>query len=161
MPPAERPVAIVPDTQRQEASAKQLPSHLGRCRSPFCCPEFTVLCRGTICIWIWFLLQRGQLHLSRQTQASAGLSTGVLPVRGTPGEVRSIHLRIQVTVHDQATSYPWMAAVERAVCQGQILIDPATAATRLRGGVPALRQHYPTAIPGRLVEQLALELVEP
>src|SRR6266849_10422437 len=35
---------------------------------------------------VWFLLHREQFHLSRTAQASAPLSTGVLTVRGTPGQ---------------------------------------------------------------------------
>jgi hypothetical protein len=48
-------------------------------------PKPTVLCRSIE--RVWFLLHRGELHLSPQTQASALLSTGVLPLRGTPGEL--------------------------------------------------------------------------
>jgi arginine exporter protein ArgO len=48
-------------------------------------PEITALCRSIE--RIWFLLQRGQVHLRHQTQASARLSTDVLPLRRTAGEL--------------------------------------------------------------------------
>jgi hypothetical protein len=48
-------------------------------------PKLTALCRSTK--RVWFLLRRGQFHLSLTTQASARLSTGVSTLRGTPGEL--------------------------------------------------------------------------
>src|SRR5260221_9096702 len=47
-------------------------------------PKLTVLCRSTT--RVWFLLHRGQFHASPTTGASAPRSTGVLTVRGTPGQ---------------------------------------------------------------------------
>jgi IS605 OrfB family transposase len=46
-------------------------------------PKRTVVCRSTTRVWV--LLHRGQLHLSLMTAASARRSTGVAPLRGTPG----------------------------------------------------------------------------
>jgi hypothetical protein len=48
-------------------------------------PEFTIFHRSSE--RIWFLLHWGWFHVSRQTHASAVLSTGVLAVRGTPGQL--------------------------------------------------------------------------
>src|SRR5258706_3607499 len=65
--------------QREEHHAKNL---VGNCVSSWQNnrpPEFTVLCRSVE--RIWFLLRRGQFHLSRSTQASAVLSTGVSTLR--------------------------------------------------------------------------------
>ncbi|GEM_PF-2219606 len=39
-----------------------------------------------------------------------------------------------------------------------VFLHPATAAARLAGWLPPICQHHPAAIPGRLVEQLPLEL---
>jgi hypothetical protein len=71
-------------SQRKEHHAKNL---VGNCVSSWQNnrpPEFTVLCRSVE--RIWFLLRRGQFHLSRSTQASAVLSTGVSTLRRTAGE---------------------------------------------------------------------------
>src|SRR5215831_12715424 len=59
-------------------------------------PEFTVCCRSSE--RIWFLLPHGPFHRSGLAQASAARSTGVWPLRGTPGERGEIDGRVQVTV---------------------------------------------------------------
>jgi CheY-like chemotaxis protein len=44
--------------------------------------------QGHTMLGVWFLLLRRQLHTRRRLRASAGNSTGVSPVRRTPGQVR-------------------------------------------------------------------------
>src|SRR5262249_35059000 len=96
-------------------------------------PEFTVLCRSGE--RIWFLLQQGQFHQGCHALASALLSTGVSPLRGTPGERRYVQRRGQIAIHDQAPR--GMLAVDRAVGEREVSTDPPTARAGLRRRRPA------------------------
>src|SRR5258708_17790164 len=95
-------------------------------------PKLTVLCRSRE--RVWFLLQRGQFHLSRSTQASAPLSTGVYPVRRTTGQLLEICRRVQIAVHDLPACR--VLTAKGAVLQRQLLVHPAAPAARLGGLLP-------------------------
>jgi len=82
--------------------------------------EFTALCRSIE--RIWFLLQRGQLHYSRRAIARACLSTGVLTVRRTVGQLCQVLGCVEITVNGQAA----VLTAEHAVCQRKIAVYPAT-----------------------------------
>src|SRR5215467_13562505 len=74
-------------------------------------PKPTVLSSEGI-IRVWFLLHRGQFHLDPAAQASASLSTGILTVRGTPGQLAQVDRCVQVTIQDEAASTAWILTAE-------------------------------------------------
>src|SRR5215469_9692443 len=49
---------------------------------------------------VWFLLLRRQFHTGPSPRARAGSSTGVLTVRGTPGQFLEIEGGIQIPIQD-------------------------------------------------------------
>ena len=106
---------------------------------------------------VWFLLLRRQFHTRLSLRASAGGSTGVLTVRGTPGQLFEIDGGIQIPVQHQTT----LLTVKGPVREGQIRIDPPTATTPLAGGLPAIGQDHSRPIPAGFIEQLPLELANP
>jgi hypothetical protein len=59
--------------------------------------------RGHTTLSVWFLLLRRQLHTRLAPRASAGRSTGVLTVRGTPGQFGEIESSIQIPISHQTT----------------------------------------------------------
>ena len=63
------------------------------------------------------------VHLSLTTQASAALSTGVLTLRRTAGELAHVDGRVPVAVQHQST--PRVLAMKHAVCQAPIAVHPA------------------------------------
>ena len=79
-----------------------------------------------------FLLLRRQFHATPRPRASADSSTGVVTVRGTPGQLHQIDRGIQIPIQHQ----PTLLAVKDPIREGQIRIDPATATTPLAGGLP-------------------------
>src|SRR5690349_16925005 len=104
---------------------------------------------------VWFLLHRGQFHLSRTTQASAPLSTGVLTVRGTPGQLLEILRCIQIAVHDLPACR--VLTAKGAVFQRQLLVHPATPTACLGGCEPAVSHDHLAAMPHGFVLQLSTE----
>ena len=95
-----------------------------------------------------FLLHRRQFHARPRPRASADSSTGVLTVRGTPGQLHQIDRRIQIPIPHQ----PTLLAMKDPIREGQIRIDPATAATPLAGRLPPIRQNHSRPIPAGFVE---------
>jgi len=88
--------------------------------------EFTVLCRSIE--RIWFLLPHGPLPRRRQAPASAARSTGVWPLRGTPGEVCEVLGRVQVAVeHHRARGLLGGAAAKQPIGEGEVVVHPAAA----------------------------------
>src|SRR5260370_6732320 len=71
-------------------------------------PKLTVLCRNTK--RVWFLLHRGWFHQGRKDLARAVLSTGVLPLRGTPGECARMDHQVEANGPRRA----WFSLVTRA-----------------------------------------------
>src|SRR5215472_960380 len=69
---------------------------------------------------VWFLLHRGQVHRGRQAPASASLSTGVLALRRTAGELPYIDCRVQIAVQD-VTALRVLTA-KHAVRECQVLV---------------------------------------
>src|SRR5215469_17462267 len=76
---------------------------------------------GQATLGVEFLLLRRQFHTRLATRASAGGSTGVVTVRGTPGQLLEIDRGIQIPVQQQ----PTRLTVKRPIRQRQIRIDPA------------------------------------
>ena len=52
---------------------------------------------------VWFLLHGRQFHARLSLRASAGDSTGILTVRGTPGQLFEIDGGIQIPIQHQPT----------------------------------------------------------
>src|SRR5262245_66273571 len=71
-----------------------------------------------------------------RNQASALPSTGVLPVRGTPGQPRQIKRCVEVAVKDLTT----LRAAEDRIRECQVVVHPAAGGTRLAGRLPPRRQ---------------------
>ena len=112
---------------------------------------------GQAMLSVRFLLHGRQFHARRMLRASADSSTGVLTVRGTPGQLQQIDRGIQIPIPHQ----PTLLAVKDPIREGQIRIDPATATTPLAGGLPPIRQDHSRPIPVGFIEQLPLEFGEP
>src|SRR5215470_13046216 len=106
---------------------------------------------------VWFLLHRRRFHARPRPCASAGDSTGLLTVRGTPGQLFEIHGRIQVPIEHQTT----LLAVKGAGLEGQIRIEPPTATAALARRLPPICLDHARPIPAGFIEQLPLELIEP
>jgi hypothetical protein len=97
---------------------------------------------------VWFLLHGRQFHARLSLRARADGSTGVLTVRGTPGQLREIDGGIQISIEDQTA----LLAVNGPVGEGQICIDPATVTAPLAGGLPAIGQDHSRSIPACFIE---------
>jgi predicted dienelactone hydrolase len=111
---------------------------------------------GQAMLSVWFLLHGRRFHARPRPCASASDSTGVLTVRGTPGQLLEIDGRVQIPVQHQLT----LLTVEGAGLEGEIFFDPATGTAPLAGRLPAIRQDHPRPIPDGFVKQLPLELIE-
>ena len=112
---------------------------------------------GQATLGVRFLLHGHQFHARLSLRASAGGSTGVLTVRGTPGQLFEIDRGIQISIQHQPTLF----TVKGPICEGQILIEPPTPTTPLAGWLPPIGQDHSGPIPAGFIEQLPLELVEP
>src|SRR5262249_10578894 len=110
--------------------------------SPHRPPKLTVLCRSMK--RVWFLLHRGQFHLSAPTQASAPLSTGVEAVRRTLGQLFKILGSVQVTINNQSA----VLAVEYALFERQRLVYPPATAADTRGREPAVGHKHLAPVQG-------------
>jgi hypothetical protein len=83
---------------------------------------------------VWFLLLRHQLHTGLALRARAGNSTGVLTVRGTPGQLLEIDGGVQISIQHQTA----LLTMKGPIREREIFIEPATAAAPLAGRLPPL-----------------------
>ncbi len=112
---------------------------------------------GQAMFGVRFLLHGRQFHTRLAPRASADSSTGVVTVRGTPGQLQQIDRGIQIPISHQTT----LLAVIDSIRESEILIDPSTATTPFAGRLPPISQDHSGTIPAGLVEQLPLEFSEP
>ena len=87
---------------------------------------------GQAMFGVRFLLHRRQFHARPRPRASADSSTGVVTVRGTPGQLHQIDGGIQIPIQHQ----PTLLAVIDPIREGQIRIQPPTLTASLAGGLP-------------------------
>jgi len=77
---------------------------------------------------VWFPLPRGQLHCGHRAAASSDLpSTGVFPLRGTPGKVGEMDRRIQITIQHQPAGNARVLAADGPARERRLLVHPPAA----------------------------------